>query len=426
VHPNSDTPGDRTTKVAATDRLMQTAPRSGARGLRRYLIAAVLIRLADEGARVALVLIALQRTNSAAVGGLLVAALLVPQVVAAPAVGLLTDRARQPRWLLTASVVGFAASLAAVALLLGRVPLPVVVAVLLLGGCCGPSLTGGLTSQLSRLVPDASLPRAFGADSLTYNLSGIAGPAVAAIVSGAAGAATATLTLAGSAAAGALVLAILPLPVRDRRPKAQHLSLTAGLRALLAGRVLGTVTVASSLCQIGLGALPVIAAVLTSRQHQPAATGWLMTAIAVGALIGSLLWTWRPVRPARTPMTVMVALIGVGVPLAVAAATTSSLALTAILFGISGVSLGPFAGALFTTRRYYAPEELQAQVFTISAGLRLTMAAAGATIGGTLAGLPSATQLIFAASIVLFAGGLGALALVISSKSSSERAELQM
>jgi hypothetical protein len=173
---------------------------------------------------------------------------------------LLTDRARQPRWLPAASVVGFAASLAAVALLLGRVPLPVVVAVLLLGGCCGPSLTGGLTSQLSRLVPDASLPRAFGADSLTYNLSGIAGPADAAIVSGAAGAA------------------------------------------------------------------------------------------------------WRPVRPARTPMTVMVALIVVGVPLAVAAARTPSLALTAILFGISGISLGPFAGALFTTRRYYAPEELQAQV----------------------------------------------------------------
>jgi MFS family permease len=404
-------------KVAATDRMMQVAPRSGTGGLGRYLIAAVLIRLADEGARVALVLIALQRSSSAAVGGLLLAALLIPQVVAAPAVGLLTDRARQPRWVLAASVVGFAASLAAVALLLGRVPLPVVVAVLLLGGCCGPSLTGGLTSQLSTLVPDTSLPRAFGADSLTYNVSGIAGPAVAAIIAGAAGAGIATLTLAGIAAAGALVLAILPLPVRDRRPNARHFSLTAGFRALLAGRVLGTVTVASSLCQIGLGALPVIAAVLTSRQHQPAATGWLMTAIAVGALIGSLLWTWRPARPARTPMTVMIALIGVGVPLAVAATTTWSLALTAILFGISGISVGPFTGALFTTRKYYAPEELQAQVFTISAGLRLTMAAAGAAIGGALAGLPSATQLIFAASTALFAGGLGALALAISSQS---------
>jgi MFS family permease len=151
-----------------------------------------------------------------------------------------------------------------------------------------------------------------------------------------------------------------------------------------------------------------------------------MTAMAGGALIGSLLWTWRPVRPDRTPMTVMIALIGVGVPLAVAATTTSSLALTAILFGISGISVGPFTGAMFTTRKYFAPEELQAQVFTISAGLRLTMAAAGAAIGGALAGLPSATQLIFAASTALFAGGLGALVLAISPQSSAERAELQM
>jgi hypothetical protein len=74
----------------------------------------------------------------------------------------------------------------------------------------------------------------------------------------------------------------------------------------------------------------------------------------------------------------------------------------------------------------HAPEELQAQVFTISAGLRLTMAAAGAAIGGALAGLPSATQLIFAASTALFAGGFGALALSISSHSSSEQAQLRI
>jgi len=97
-----------------------TASRTGTRGLQRYLITAVLVRLADEGARVGLVLLALERTKSAAVGGLLVAVLLIPQVVAAPAIGLLTDRARQPRWVLTISVAGFAASLAAVAFLLGR------------------------------------------------------------------------------------------------------------------------------------------------------------------------------------------------------------------------------------------------------------------------------------------------------------------
>jgi MFS family permease len=254
-----------------------TASRTGTRELQRYLITAVLVRLADEGARVGLVLLALERTKSAAVGGLLVAVLLVPQVVAAPAIGLLTDRARQPRWVLTISVAGFAASLAAVAFLLGRVPLPVVVAILLLGGCCGPSLTGGLTSQLPTLISESSLPRAFGADSLTYNVSGIAGPALAAVIAGAAGAGTATFALAGAAAAGALVLATLPIPLHRRSHDQQRASLTAGFRALLGHRVLGTVTASSTLGQLGLGALPIVAAVLASRQHQPAATGWLMT-----------------------------------------------------------------------------------------------------------------------------------------------------
>jgi hypothetical protein len=66
----------------------QAGARASTRALPRYLITAVLIRLADEGARIGLVLLALERTNSAAVGGLLVAVLLVPQVVAAPAIGL--------------------------------------------------------------------------------------------------------------------------------------------------------------------------------------------------------------------------------------------------------------------------------------------------------------------------------------------------
>ena len=206
-------------------------------------------------------------------------------------------------------------------------------------------------------------------------------------------------------------MAIVPIPVRLRRSDTKKPPLTAGFRALLADRVLGTVTAASSLGQLGLGALPIVAAVLASRQHQPAATGWLMTAVAIGALIGSLLWTLRPVRPARTALTVMITLIAMGIPLAVAAATTSSLVLTAVLFGISGIAVGPFTGAMFTTRKYYAPDELQAQVVTISAGLRLTMAAAGAALGGAIAGLPSPSQLLLVASAPLLCGALGALTL---------------
>ncbi|HEX3197393.1 MAG TPA: hypothetical protein VHR39_07520, partial [Propionibacteriaceae bacterium] len=88
-----------------------------------YLSAAVLARIADEGARVSLVLLALDRAGSAAIGGTMVAALLVPHVVAAPLVGVLVDRARQPRWVLAAAMLIFAGSLFSAAALIGRAPL---------------------------------------------------------------------------------------------------------------------------------------------------------------------------------------------------------------------------------------------------------------------------------------------------------------
>ena len=124
-------------------------------GIRRYLIAAVLVRLADEGARVALVLLALQRTGSAGLGGALVAALLLPHVLAAPAVGLVTDRVRQPRWALAAAALGFSASLGAAVVCVGRLPVWVTVIFLLVGGSCGPALTCGLTSTTVRSGPAA-------------------------------------------------------------------------------------------------------------------------------------------------------------------------------------------------------------------------------------------------------------------------------
>jgi predicted MFS family arabinose efflux permease len=173
---------------------------------------------------------------------------------------------------------------------------------------------------------------------------------------------------------------------------------------------LATVTTASSLGQLGLGALAVVAAVIATSQARPAATGWLLTAVAVGGLVGSLWWTWRPAAVDRAPRVVMFALAGIGAPLA-AAALSSSLVVTAALFTISGIFLGPFTGALFTTRENRAPADARAQVFTISAGLKTTAAAAGAALGGALAHLPVAAQLLLVAASPLLAAALGGLAL---------------
>jgi len=128
--------------------------------LARYLVAALLASIADEGVRVCLVLLAVGTTGSPAIGGAMIAVLLVPHVVAAPVVGALIDRAARPRATIAMLIGGFATTLFAVAALIGRVSLWVVFALLLAGGCCGPAITAGLSGQLPGLVDAGSVPRA--------------------------------------------------------------------------------------------------------------------------------------------------------------------------------------------------------------------------------------------------------------------------
>ncbi len=145
-----------------------------------YLGVAIPSRLADEGARIALVLLALDRAHSAGLGGALVAALMIPHVAAAPVLGALADRARRRRVFHASCLIGYGLGLAATALTVGRIPDGYALALLAAAGCCAPLVTGGLTSLLGELIPAEHLGRAFSIDSTSYNLAGICGPAVAA------------------------------------------------------------------------------------------------------------------------------------------------------------------------------------------------------------------------------------------------------
>jgi MFS family permease len=378
-----------------------------------YTSAAILVRAADEGARVALVLLAVQRLASPAAGGVLVAALLLPHVVAAPVLGAAVDRVRRPMLLVTAGSVGLGLALALTAAGVGRVPLPLVVAILIAGGSCGPALTGALSSQLPALVARPALPRAFGVDALTYDVAGMLGPAVVAVVAARASAAAATVTLAGAAVAGGALVATLPArreasaPGPSRKTSAgAGWTLLAGLRALVRSPVLAVVTSSTSLAQLGFGALPVVVAVMATRAGSPSEAGLLLTVLTAGSLVGSLLWTWRPARPERAPWIVLLGVVATGLPL-LAAAWSFSLAWTAALFALSGAANGPLFGALLLTREHFAPEHVRSQVFTLGAGLKITTAAAGAALAGLVAGLPSSGQLLLVGACPVLAGVAG-------------------
>jgi MFS family permease len=375
-----------------------------------YAIAAVLARTADEGARVALLLLALDRLHRPGTTGLLVACLMIPHVVAAPLIGAITDRSRRPALTVGVLILGFGASLALTALTLGHLPLGLSLVVLLLGGSCGPALTGGLSSQLPRLVAPERLPRTFGLDGLVYNVAGIAGPALTGVLTSIFNSTAACLVTAASAACGAIAAGALPVRVEHRPATSATTPLTAGVRAIATHRTLAVVIVASSVGQLGPGAVPVVAALAAAAHHHASASGLMLAAVAAGGLLGSLLWTVRPAPTDRAATVVMLGMCATGVPVLVGAVTTDLPILTGAL-AVSGFFLGPLIGALFTARNALAPAEVRAQVFTIGAGLKITAAASGTALVGLLAGVPLRVQFLIVALNPILTG-LAGLALL--------------
>jgi hypothetical protein len=153
-----------------------------------------------------------------------------------------------------------------------------------------------------------------------------------------------------------------------------------------------------------------VVAAAAAAHHRASAAGLMLTAVAVGALVGSLLWTARPAPVRWAPEVLMLGMCATGLPLVVGAVTTDLTWLTAAL-AVSGLFLGPLMGALFTARDALAPEEVRAQVFTIAAGLKITGAAAGAAAIALIAGAPLSVQFLLVALNPVTAGLLGLLAL---------------
>lgn len=376
--------------------------------LARYLTVAVLARLADEGARVALLLLALSATGSAAFGGFLVAAFMVPHVLAAPVVGALADRVRHRTPLYATFLITHGAAIAACGMLAGRAPTAVVLAIAVLGGCFAPLGTGGLSSLLRDLTPADRRDRAYAVDVMTYNAAGVCGPALAATLSAVLGARPATVVVAGCAVTAGLVMASLALPARPPAAGALDARAVAGnaLAAIWRVRPLRAVTVASSVAAGSSGALPMVAALLAVRYHAGFVAGALLSAMAVGGLLGSLLYARFPVRRLPPEAVVMGCIVASAVPLLLVPVLTGVLA-GMLLFAVSGLFLSPQSAALFASRDRHAPLAVHTQVFTLGAGLKMTAAAAGAALAGVGAALGAHGLVLAVAGCYAAAAAIG-------------------
>ncbi|GAA2209452.1 hypothetical protein GCM10009850_049100 [Nonomuraea monospora] len=152
--------------------------------LTRYMAGAVMARTGDEMSGPALLVTGLAVTGSPLLASSVLAGLTVSAAIGGPLLGVLLDRARRPGWVLGWCLAGYAAGLmAVVGGMVEGVPGGVLVGVAVVTGLLGPALTGGWTAQLPLVVAGSGgLGRATAFDSMSYNVAGLAGPALVGVI----------------------------------------------------------------------------------------------------------------------------------------------------------------------------------------------------------------------------------------------------
>jgi MFS family permease len=400
--------------------------RDSLRGLRAqpgylsFLSAATLARVSDEMFSVGVVLLVLDRTDSAGLAGATVAALTLPSMVSGPLLGAWLDLTGRRRTLMVIDQLVIAAVLVALVLLVGHAPAWVIPLVVLPAGVTYPLSFGGFTSMIPAIVPGELLPPANAVETTSFNAALVVGPALAGTLSAVVGTEAPLLVEAGLAlAALALIVRIPGLDSPPERADERTLwSIAAdGLRQIVVVPQLRGVTAAAAIGLAGLGLLTV-AFPLFAVEHlgvERSASGYMWAAFAVGSTLGalSLVRIQRRFPAERIVLTgyAVFGLLMLSWPLA------GSLPVFLALVLVAALADGPALAAQFAVRQQHVPPSLYGQVFTTAVGLKVGSFALGAAAAGALVtSLGSAETLVLAASVQLIASLVGVLLMRLPSR----------
>jgi predicted MFS family arabinose efflux permease len=379
-------------------------------GYLRFVGAATFARVADEMFSVGVVLLALERTGSAVLAGFLVAAITLPSLITAPLLGAWLDLRGRRKALMMLDQVLASAALVAIALLIGRAPDALLVTIALLAGLTWPLSFGGFTSLIPAIVSDELLPRANAVEATSFNVALIAGPLLAGAIAGLAGPEATVLTEAGLTLSTLVLLvgfdALDSGPVRASGSLMQVVR--DGLRELVKVPQLLGVSVAGALNLAGAGFLTV-AFPYFCVEHLGAprnASGALWAAFAFGSTVGALALV-RLQRRYRPHQVVLVSMLVFGVMM-LPWVLAESLAVAIVLVAVGSIADGPGLAATFAVRQDWAPRDLQGQIFTTAAGLKVGAFALGAAVAGPLVtGIGSSGAIIASAGTSFVGAAVG-------------------
>lgn len=376
------------------------------RGAGGVLAAALAARLAGQGSALAVTLVIIARTHSPPLAGVVVGAFSFPALVTGPVIGAWLDRLRAKRMLFVVNQAMLTICLIAVDALVGRSPGIVLVALALAAGLTSPVSTGGFTSLIPLLVSPDGLIRANVADSATYDVAGLAGPAMVAVAASVTGPAGGLAVVAGTSGAGIVLALLAPMPAApgsSRSAETVTQAISDGMRLLARRPLLAATTAATTVSQLPEGMLPVAFPLLAvAIGSHTAAGGWLLTSASAGGLLSTTV-SGRLISAAG-PRAVLLAALAAGAPLLAALAVTDAFLPALVLAGLFGATTGPVLAATFTIRQREVPAGRYAQLAATAASFKTGAYAVGSALTGlTAAAIGVRSALLCAAGIQLAA-----------------------
>lgn len=363
-------------------------------------------RLREAGTGLAIVFAVRHVGGSFAAAGLATAAYLAGAAVSRPLHGRWVDRRGPGRALLVPSsanalgLIGLAVAAGDRAGVLVLDGLAVVIGVTL------PALSAAMRATWPRVMGATTgmTDRAYAFDTLLYELSLIASPAIVACV---AVLASPSVALVGLAVAGALGAWVVARACRTGRgaPPVTGRSAAGLLRSAI---LLGLI--ASSLF-VGLaeGSLTVIVPAYAARHHVIAASGPLLAALSLGSLIGALAYGSLLVALRWALRLVICAAALTAACVALAALPAGVLAL-GVLLALVGLALSPMLTTGFVALQREAPAAALTEVFTWASFCAAAGAAGGQALAGELIAGPGVSTALWepaagaAAALVIAAG----------------------
>jgi MFS family permease len=362
----------------------------------------VLVQVPNTMSFVAFVALGRFITGSAGVGVRLIATATIVSGIAAPLTSRVLDRHGVARGV-RASCLASAALLAMTALMVAdRVGNLGVLMVLAAGyGLASSAIIGGYRALLRFVVRDDQLPRASALEPALTQIAFIAGPAVASVTAGAAGAPSLLILMTGCLVCSAVLTFGTHASFRPTGERADS-SIGGGeqiWRSLPVRTAYGLTLAIAIAAGMTQAALPVR---LETAQQRAELLGFLIATQAVGAALASIT-LGRRIISVDSPYLYLMGLLAIaGVSAATLAYAHSSTALVATMF-VLGMPLGLLYAADMMILQASVARRRQSEGFATLLALNVLGVGVGQAFGGTVLDLTSSSVTFIAASAVFAA-----------------------